>query len=778
MIKSTFLYISSVVFLFLISFFSLPVAGSDADSSKIVLLVLWGISALVMTLISAFSERSWRAPFKTSLIGIASLLAFLLVLSSAFFSQIARISFFGDGYAIGVPLFFVMAMGISYIVSLLARDTRRGGQVFLSVIGGVAVATTISLVAILIRSIFGMSQNTAAYMFSLVSKWNDVGIYAAMLLIASLYAIRSFALRGLGAVLGYALFVVSIVMLATVNLVLVWTLLCITSVVVLVSILKNKETQVPGGKCYVWCVALLALISLVFVLDNHFGLFKGNVAGFATKSFDVSSIEAYPSISSTGTVIGGVMSQSPLFGYGPGRFADAWRLYRPQGVNLSQFWSTEFTYGVGLWPTFVVTTGIVGALGLLTLVLVIIWSAIRLYRKGETSGIVMYINRVVALIALFMTVIFFVYSPGIGAAFVYAAVVGLLIGFSYKHETVTTFEVSLFARSNVFGLATVLVVVLVALGSLWMYTTKVIAAYQYNIAITIPATDSAALYQISDRLQKAFNAEHRDTYARALGTAYYAQFNNLLVASSSSYTSTDFQNMLNSVIGVSSNAIVSNPFNAQNYLFVAELFRSLAAQGVSGASKEAEGLYTAARVYEPYNPLISVLEARLALQNKDSEAAQTKLQEAINLKPNYTEAVFLLSQILIENNGSKEAISQLEARSKLSPVEPIVFFQLGFLKYANKDYTGAVPALEAAVSLVPDYSNAMYFLGLAYYNVDRTNDAIAAFERVVALNPDSAEAASVLANLKAGKAPFATAVVTPEKRAKLPVNEKTKTQEE
>jgi tetratricopeptide (TPR) repeat protein len=671
-----------------------------------------------------------------------------------------------------------MAMGISYIVSHLARDTRRGGQVFLSIVGGIAAATVISCIAVLVRALFGMSQGIASYVFSMVSKWNDIGIYAAILLIGVLYAIRSFKLKVVPMVIACGLFGVSIIMLATINLVFVWTLVFIVSVVTLIKLLRNKTTRSDNHKVTTWCVAILTIISLVFVLDNHFNAFKSNIAGLANKVFDVSAIEAYPSISSTGTVIGGVVSQSPLFGYGPGRFADAWRMYRPQGVNLSQFWSTEFTYGVGLWPTFIVTTGILGALGMLVLILVIVLTAVRLFKKQDTSVILTYINRVVASIALFMTVIFFVYSPGIGAALMYAAIIGLLIGFSYKQEALIAFEVKFLARWNMLGLGTVLVVALVVAGSLWMYGTKVFAAYQYNNAVIIPATDSGALFQISDRLQKAFNIDRRDIYARALGAAYYTQFNNLLVASSSSYTSADFQKMLDSVIGVSSNAIVSNPFNTQNYLFVAELFRSLAAQGVTGANNQAQGLYDTARVYEPFNPLISVFEARLAFQNKDTAAAKAKLEQAIALKPNYTEAVFLLSQLLIEDGVSEEAIVKLEARSKFEPVEPIVFFQLGFLKYASKDYTGAVSALEAAVSLVPDYSNALYFLGLSYYNADRTNDAIAAFERVVALNPDSTEAASILSNLNAGKSPFVTTSVTPEKRNKLPVNEKTKTQEE
>jgi tetratricopeptide (TPR) repeat protein len=236
--------------------------------------------------------------------------------------------------------------------------------------------------------------------------------------------------------------------------------------------------------------------------------------------------------------------------------------------------------------------------------------------------------------------------------------------------------------------------------------------------------------------------------------------------------------MLNAVISISSNAIIANPFNSQNYLFVGELFRSLDAQGVSGASAQATALYDNAVTYEKYNPLIRVLQARLAIQQEDTDTARAKLEEAVALKPNYTEAVFLLSQLLIEEGGSDEAIKQLEARAQLAPVEPIVFFQLGFLKYAEKDYAGAIPALENAVVLIPEYSNALYFLGLSYYYEDMDAQAIAAFERIIYLNPDSDEAKNVLANMREGRAPFGAVSQAPENQDELPISEEDDADEE
>ena len=83
-------------------------------------------------------------------------------------------------------------------------------------------------------------------------------------------------------------------------------------------------------------------------------------------------------------------------------------------------------------------------------------------------------------------------------------------------------------------------------------------------------------------------------------------------------------------------------------------------------------------------------------------------------------------------------------------------------------------SLSKAVSLSPNYANAQYFLGLSYAKTGDNADAIAEFQQLAKTNPDNADVASILANLKAGKAPFINQtppVSTPEKRSSLPVND-------
>ena len=114
----------------------------------------------------------------------------------------------------------------------------------------------------------------------------------------------------------------------------------------------------------------------------------------------------------------------------------------------------------------------------------------------------------------------------------------------------------------------------------------------------------------------------------------------------------------------------------------------------------------------------------------------------------------------------------------MNPSNPTLLFQLGLLSYENKNYDVAAQALGAAVQAQPNYANAKYFLGLSLVRLNKIADAVQQFTDLSKVAPDSKEVAFILSNLKAGKSPFADAqppiTANPEKRASLPIKEKTK----
>ena len=68
--------------------------------------------------------------------------------------------------------------------------------------------------------------------------------------------------------------------------------------------------------------------------------------------------------------------------------------------------------------------------------------------------------------------------------------------------------------------------------------------------------------------------------------------------------------------------------------------------------------------------------------------------------------------------------------------------------------------LERAVGLRNDYANALFLLGVSYYKLGRLEDASSSLNTVAALNPDDVGLAGIIANLNAGRDPFATSTST------------------
>jgi len=162
----------------------------------------------------------------------------------------------------------------------------------------------------------------------------------------------------------------------------------------------------------------------------------------------------------------------------------------------------------------------------------------------------------------------------------------------------------------------------------------------------------------------------------------------------------------------------------------------------------------------------------LAIVRKDLKAARNYALQAIQLKRNYIDAYFLLSQIEVEDKNIKGAIESVTAASVIDPTNSGVFFQLGLLKYNSEDFEGAIEAFKKAIEITPNYANAKYFLGLSYEKTGEHTKAIAEFEELKISNPDSTEVTTILSNLKAGKSVFTnTENSKPEKSKTLPVKE-------
>jgi tetratricopeptide (TPR) repeat protein len=129
--------------------------------------------------------------------------------------------------------------------------------------------------------------------------------------------------------------------------------------------------------------------------------------------------------------------------------------------------------------------------------------------------------------------------------------------------------------------------------------------------------------------------------------------------------------------------------------------------------------------------------------------------EAINLKRDYTQAIFLLSQLEVQQGRAREALEAAEAAAYFAPNDPTILFQVGILRSANGNNAGAIQALARSVELNPQYANARFFLGVMYAITGQYPEAAAQLEEVASLSPENAQAvADDLAAVRAGRNPF------------------------
>lgn len=272
----------------------------------------------------------------------------------------------------------------------------------------------------------------------------------------------------------------------------------------------------------------------------------------------------------------------------------------------------------------------------------------------------------------------------------------------------------------------------------------------------------------------------------------------------------DVQTTRNQLEGTIQNAIQSarqavalNRLDAQNWITLGLAYENVLPL-VPGAEGEARIAYSAAGQLDPVNPLAKLFTARTAVSTADRIANQIQqlksnqqaaeqiksmenertsllsgakqfLEEALELKPDFGPAHFLLVQVFDRQGDLPSAVNRAAQLAQAAPNDAGIWFQLGFLLYKSNDRVSAQTAFERAVGLDQNFSNARYFLGLIYDGNNEKEKAIQQFEKVAALNPDNQEVKRILENLRGGQDALqgiAPPAPTPEARTEAPVEEK------
>ncbi len=719
------LFIIVGVFVALI-FFSLSVlrSGKITFTAPWALVAFWGIA--IVTAVSALLSGDMYDSFIGDTFGVQTALFTLLLAVTASISSV-----FGQTKSTIMRL-YVLLTGSAVILGLFHVARILFGESFLSL------------------GVFGGATSTP------MGGWNDLGLFFGLSILLSLVALEQLPLTKWGKILFSSVVSVSLLMLMVVNFFAIWIVLALVSLVLLMyTLTKDRFSEQSLGLDTQPTVSLysISLSTMVFVVSTLFIIGGSAVGGIVSDVTGVSYVEVRPSLEATVDIARNVYQENAFVGIGPNRFSDAWRLYKDASINQTLFWETDFTSASGFITTQFVTVGIFGVIAWFTFFVLFLAAGFRmLFKTVHVDRFWYFIGTSSFVASGYLWGMSFFYNPGPTILLLAAMFTSIMF---LAHGTLlnaSTRSVSITASKRA-GFILVAIVMLVIVGSVSVlyYTGRHYASvYSFTQAIN-EVTPNTTIESVEQKIAEAYAVNPNDVYARQLAGYQLAKMNSLLaLAEPTAEQQQLFQSAAANGVNAAQLAVDTDPTNPLNHSTLGAVFSILAAAGVEGASDRAKEAFGQARLLDPTNPSYALLEAQLASRTGDLEGARTSAIAAVQLKQNYTDALFFLTQLDIAAGNVDDAIATTRAIISLEPNNPARYYQLGILESSAENIEGAIAAFSQAVVLDPSYANARYFLALAFVQSGNADAALEQMKVVLELNPDNTDVADLVAQLESG----------------------------
>ncbi|HEC30524.1 MAG TPA: tetratricopeptide repeat protein, partial [Candidatus Yonathbacteria bacterium] len=717
--------------IFLLPIFFLPRGFNiSLDIAKTSLISIIVVVAFFLWLIARLKDGRFIFPKSTILVSAGAIV--LVFIISAIFSGSLGNSFVGLMSELGTASSVLIMVLLLFLSSIFFQDNARIFYLY----GAFLVVATLSFIYLVvfqvIPALFGVNILPNEFIGSLptnlIGKWSDVAVFFGLTGIISLATIELFPGQKLSRWIVYGGLGVSILGLIAINFALVWIVFGVFTLIIFVyamSVVKDRKTF-PATSF------ILVLFALFMILA------QGPVGNIIFKGFQIPQEILRPSWADTLEIAGGTLRTDPILGSGPNRFTQEWLTYKPSRINQTQIWNSDFTSAVGTIPTFTITTGIVGTIAWLVFLALILHKGSIAMFKVVNDRVAHYfiLSTFLGTVYLWTLNIFFIPNiVGFALAFV---MTGVLIALLVNVGIIKNYNFSYLNDPRV-GFASVLALILLILISvtgayfLGQKTLGVVYAQKSFVR------DNATVAQ--EDMRRALSFNEADSIYRRVVDVDLARVTEVVQSPNASKDALREQFEFNAKGAVNA-AITATEIDSTNYTnFVAlgKAYEALIPFGFTEGYANAEESYNKAIELNPKSPALRLIKARLELSRNDSDKAEEYIQEALNIKTDYVEAILLFSQIQVNKGNLKAAIDAVELSSILVPNDFGILFQLGFLRYKNEDYRGAISAFEGALRFNPFYGNAKYFLGLSYEEVGRSKDAIAQFEDIVNILDPSAE---------------------------------------
>ncbi len=642
----------------LLPVFFLPFTGIPVETSKGLLLVVGLAISLIFWTVARFSDG--KVSFPRSPVILAGLAIVLTVLLSALFSGASQTSFFGIIFDVGSFWFIFASFLLMFIASVMIKDGRNGqmllfGIIFSSVLVLIFQIFRFFMPEALSFSVLGSSTD------NLVGSLNTFGLLAGFTCLSSLFVLEFFPITKLAKFI-FGLFVlISLFAIASVNYLLIWELLGVFALFIFVyKISFFSHTRGEGTKAHFPIFSLgIVMVALLFFMSGQF------IGGYLPARLSLSNTEVSPSLGGTLMVAKESLKHDPVFGVGPNRFSEAWSMYKPMSINSTPFWDVSFNFGSGLLPTFIATTGILGILAWLAFLGFFLISGARSLFVSIKSSI----NREMAiffLLALYLFIATFFYSAGLVILLLAFAFTGAFLGLLSRGED-DQVEISFLDdhRKSFFFILSLVVIMVMTAALAFKYIERFASITHFRKSIQAATVEDAQV-----AIGKALSLHRNDLYMRTYAQVYLVKLNTLLGKNPSELSEAqkaELQASFDQALLGASGAIAYNPKNYLNHQALGNLYSVAGALGVKDAYAKAGEAYKAASMLNPLNPGIKLAMARAAIADGKTKEAKELALLSLSLKPDYIDALILLSQLSKEAGESRQALIYAEQALALAP---------------------------------------------------------------------------------------------------------------
>lgn len=341
-------------------------------------------------------------------------------------------------------------------------------------------------------------------------------------------------------------------------------------------------------------------------------------------------------------ILAASLSESPhsfILGMGPSHFSAAWESYRPLSFNSSPLSDETFDVGFSTALTRAVELGGVFIFAALLAVCLFIWKSVRtlLEKKEEDiSSDLLFLVLVLYCLSWFLFTI-----PNVFAELVFVVLVGAALGglFPQRHG-----EKEAGATRFVHRILPPLMFSAIGLTFVGLSTLFFAAHMTYERGVLLYGKGD--MEGSISLLEKASTLVPTPLFAKALAEAYQAKLDAAL----------DSKAPVEEITGLlersHASAIRARDLDPLSYEVWITFGNIQAKRAVAGgiSTADAAGTYEVARRLSPYRPLAHFLLAQLYYFQGEERTALAYARQALELKPDFTDAQELAA-LLLEKNG-------------------------------------------------------------------------------------------------------------------------------